>query len=141
MAAERKARATDRIGPISGLVVVVVIVVGVIYYAGDWSPGSVVHPAERVFDLAIEDGKVAEDLRVIRVEQSDSVRLRWTADAPTVIHLHGYDIEKKVVPGAVAQIAFTARATGRFPVTVHGGDAPGQAHDETPLVRIEVHPR
>ncbi len=35
------------------------------------------------------------------------------------LHLHGYDIEKRIEPGAVTEMTFTARATGRFPVEVH----------------------
>ena len=75
--------------------------------------------AEVTFDLKIENGKVAQNMRLIRVKQGDAVRLRWTTDRPSLLHLHGYDIEKKVEPGAVAEMAFEARATGRFPVEEH----------------------
>ena len=97
---------------------------------------------ERVFDLKIEKGKVAQSMRLIRVRQGDAVKLRWTTDRPIMLHLHGYDIEKKVEPGAVAEMAFDARATGRFPVEEHKPDAKGShSHGEAPLVRIEVRPR
>ena len=98
--------------------------------------------AEVTFDLKIEKGKVAQSMRLVRVKQGDTVRLRWTSDRPIVLHLHGYDIEKKVEPGAVAEMAFVARATGRFPVEEHRPDAKGgHSHGEAPLVRIEVRPR
>ena len=97
---------------------------------------------EVVFDLKIENGQVAPDMRLIRVKQGDAVRLRWTSDRRIALHLHGYDIEIKVDPGAVADMAFTARATGRFPVEEHKPNArAGQSHGEVPLVRIEVRPR
>ena len=80
-------------------------------------------------------------IRLIRVKQGDAVRLRWTSDRPIVVHLHGYDIETRVEPGAVAEMAFTARATGRFPVEEHKPAARGHSHGEAPLVRIEVRPR
>jgi len=97
---------------------------------------------EVVFDLKIEKGKVAQSMRLIRVRQGDAVKLRWTTDRPIMLHLHGYDIEKKVEPGAVAEMAFDARATGRFPVEEHKPDAKGShSHGEAPLVRIEVRPR
>ena len=97
---------------------------------------------EVVFDLKIEKGRVARDMRLIRVEQGDAVRLRWTTDRPIVLHLHGYDIETKVEPGAVAEMAFEARATGRFPIEEHRPNAKGgHSHGEAPLVRIEVRPR
>ena len=81
-------------------------------------------------------------MRLIRVKQGDAVRLRWTTDRPIVLHLHGYDIETKVEPGAVAEMAFEARATGRFPVEEHKPNAKGgHSHGETALVRVEVRPR
>jgi hypothetical protein len=59
-----------------------------------------------------------------------------------VLHLHGYDIEKKVVPGAVTEMAFVARATGRFSVEEHKTDAKGgHSHGEAALVRIDVLPK
>jgi hypothetical protein len=103
---------------------------------------AVAQAPEVVFDLKIEKGKVAQDMRLIRVKQGDAVRLRWTADRPIVLHLHGYDIEKKVEPGVVAEMAFEARATGRFPVEEHKPSVKGgHAHGEAPLARIEVRPR
>ena len=97
---------------------------------------------EVAFDLKIEKGRVAASMRLIRVKQGDAVKLRWTSDRPIVLHLHGYDIEKKVEPGAVTEMAFEARATGRFPVEEHKPNAKGgHSHGEAPLVRIEVRPR
>ena len=97
---------------------------------------------EVVFDLTIEKGRVAQNMRLIRVKQGDAVRLRWTTDRPVVLHLHGYDIEKKVEPGVVAEMAFVARATGRFPVEEHTPTVKGgHSHGETALVRVEVRPR
>ena len=97
---------------------------------------------EVAFDLKIEKGRVAERMQLVRVRQGDAVRLRWTSDRPIVLHLHGYDIETKVLPGLVAEMVFTARATGRFPVEEHRSDARGNhSHGEAPLVRLEVRPR
>jgi len=92
--------------------------------------------AERVFDLTIPHGKLTGGQDTIRVQQGDNVVLRWHSDRPIVLHLHGYEIETRVVPGAVAETRFTARATGRFPVHVHAG----QAQSESVLVYLEVYP-
>jgi hypothetical protein len=98
--------------------------------------------AEVAFDLKIEKGQVAQSQRLIRVKQGDAVKLRWTTDRPIVLHLHGYDIEAKATPGAVTEMIFTARATGRFPIEEHKPNAKGgHSHGEAPLVRIEVFPR
>lgn len=97
---------------------------------------------EAAFDLKIEKGKVPQNMRLIRVKQGDAVKLRWTTDRTIILHLHGYDIEKKVEPGAVAEMAFEARATGRFSIEEHKPHAKGgHSHGEAPLVRIEVRPR
>jgi len=99
--------------------------------------------AELTFDIRIEGGRVPDTMRLIRVTEGDVVKLRWTSDRPIVLHLHGYDIEKRVVPGTVAELAFTADATGRFPVYIHeqGAGAGGHAHEDLPLAIVEVYPR
>ena len=99
-------------------------------------------PVEQVFELHIEGGTVAQDMRRLRVSEGDSVRLRWTADAPTVVHLHGYDLEQEVAAGRVAELRFEAYATGRFTIEVHAeGDAGHHSRGEQPLVVLEVYPR
>jgi hypothetical protein len=97
---------------------------------------------ELIFDLKVERGTVPAKMQLIRVKQGDVVKLRWSSDRPITLHLHGYDIERKIVPGTVAEMAFTADATGRFPVEEHKLDAHGgSSHGQAPLVRIEVYPR
>ena len=99
--------------------------------------------ADLTFDVEIVGGKVPPNKRVIRIRQSDVVRLRWRTDQPLTLHLHGYDIELALDRGAVGEMTFTARATGRFPVNIHEGSAGagGHSHQETPLVLIEVYPQ
>jgi hypothetical protein len=101
---------------------------------------AVVRGADLTFDLKIQGGRVPQNMRLVRVKQGDTVKLRWTSDRPIVLHLHGYDIERKVEPGTVSEMAFVARATGRFSVEEHEPDAKG-GHGETALVRIDVLPR
>jgi plastocyanin len=97
--------------------------------------------AELTFDFKIERGRVAENMRLIRVTQGDVVTLQWTSDERLVLHLHGYDIEKRVVPGTVVDMTFSAYATGRFPIHVHTQATGGRPHEEAPLVNVEVYPR
>jgi len=93
--------------------------------------------AERVFDLTITHGQLAGGQDTIRVQQGDNVVLRWHSDRPIVLHLHGYEIETRVVPGTATETRFEARATGRFPIHVHAA----QARSETVLVYLEVYPK
>jgi FtsP/CotA-like multicopper oxidase with cupredoxin domain len=98
------------------------------------------HAAEVTYALRIENGNVPADMQLIRVTQGDVVKLQWTADKPSIVHLHGYDIEKRVVPGAVTEMTFTARATGRFQLHLHGSAAETHGHEDA-LTTIEVYPR
>jgi FtsP/CotA-like multicopper oxidase with cupredoxin domain len=97
--------------------------------------------AEVTFVLPIAKGRVPENMRLIRVKRGDVVTLKWSADKAMSLHLHGYDIEKEVAPGAVTEMTFAARATGRFTVEPHLAKQPtgGHAHGDV-LVTIEVYP-
>jgi hypothetical protein len=105
--------------------------------------GASAFAAELTFDIKIEGGRVPDTMRLIRVNEGDVVKLRWTSDQPLVLHLHGYDIEKRIAAGAVTELAFTAYATGRFPIHIHeqGAGAGGHAHEDAPLATVEVYPR
>ena len=101
----------------------------------------IVAAAEVSYVLAIADGHLPQDMRLIRVKQNDIVKLQWSTDKPINVHLHGYDIEKQIVPGAVTEMTFTARAAGRFTIEPHiGKTASGShAHGDV-LATIEVYP-
>ena len=92
--------------------------------------------AERAFDLTIVHGRLTGGQDTIRVQQGDTVVLRWHSDRAIVLHLHGYEIETRVAPGAVAETRFAARAAGRFPIHLHAG----QARPEAVLAYLEVYP-
>jgi hypothetical protein len=97
--------------------------------------------AEVTFALRVENGHVAQNMRLIRVKRNDVVKLEWSTDRPMTIHLHGYDIEKEIAPGAITEMTFTARATGRFTVEPHLGKTPSGGHEHGDvLVTIEVYP-
>ena len=115
------------------------LVLSLIVACGVIAAPSVAQPARQTFELRIDHGRVPENMRLIRVLQGDVVTLRWTVDRPVTLHLHGYDIEKHVDPGTVGVMSFEARATGRFPIEVHG--AGGKGGSGEPLVYVEVHPR
>lgn len=92
--------------------------------------------ASRVFALRIVGRKLAGG-NTIRVTQGDRVELQWTGDEAASLHLHGYDIETALEPGAAAVMAFTAEVAGRFPVETHA--LGGHDHEAT-LLYVEVHP-
>src|SRR6476646_9481699 len=97
--------------------------------------------AQVTYALSIANGRVPDNMRLIRVKHNDMVTLEWSTDQPITVHLHGYDIEQELKPGTVTQMTFTARATGRFTIEPHIGKTPsgGHAHGDV-LVTIEVYP-
>jgi hypothetical protein len=93
--------------------------------------------ASASFNFAIVDGVVSGvPDQTVAVKQGDDVTLKWTSDKPIEIHLHGYDIERKVAPDAPVTMAFKAVVPGRFPIEAHG-QAKGR---HGALVYLEVRP-
>jgi hypothetical protein len=103
--------------------------------AGDESPQAAI----RTFELRIAQRRVPPPQRVLRATEGERVELRWSADEPLVLHLHGYDIETRVAPGKPAVTAFAAHLTGRFPVAIHAEG--GSKHRHGALLHVEIHPR
>ena len=89
----------------------------------------------RLFELTLKGGQLPENQRLVRVTQGDEVTLKWTTDRAYTLHIHGYELEAKLTPQAPVELKFTARATGRFPMEIHG---PGT---ERTVGHLEVHPR
>jgi hypothetical protein len=92
--------------------------------------------AEQEFQLVIVRGALPAAQQVLRVQEGDQVRLVWRTDRPLTLHLHGYDILWNVRPGDVVESTFTAYASGRFTIEIHGSD-----DGHTPLAVLEVYPK
>ena len=90
---------------------------------------------ERRFEVVIEDGQIKGAQHVLRAEHGDTVEISFRGDRRMSLHLHGYDIEIMLEPGAQTLMSFEAHATGRFPIEIHGEGAPAA------LIYLEVHPR
>ena len=108
---------------------VLAALLAVVAVAGAWAE-------PRAFALTLRDSRLPEPQRLIRVQQGDEVTLQWTTDRPLTLHLHGYDIEEKLTPKTPVSMRFTARATGRFPIEIHGAGG-----TERIVGYLEVHPR
>ena len=99
-----------------------------------------VDSSARIISLSIENRKVVGE-KTIRVTQGDRVRIHLSTDEKVELHLHGIDKKAYILPGKGGTISFTAKATGRFPVTSHGfGVNAGHHHGRVALMYIEVHP-
>jgi len=98
----------------------------------------------RKLDLIIRNAHVtgediarpAQGAPTLRFRSGDQIDINWTVDAVMDLHLHGYRLDVRAMPGVPALMAFRARATGRFPLETH--DAQGRHRT---ILYIEVHPR
>jgi hypothetical protein len=102
-------------------------------------PAQQAKPEARRFDLRIANGKLLDAPGVIRVLRGDTVVIAWQTDRPTIVHLHGYDIETTATPERTAEMSFVANATGRFPIGLHADKSAKARHSV--LIYLEVHPR
>jgi plastocyanin len=88
--------------------------------------------------IDIRAGEVAGGPAEIGVKKGDTVVIVVAADAPDDIHLHGYDIEKKVAPGQPARFRLKANLEGEFEIESHVAEDAGR----DPLVgTLIVEPR
>lgn len=92
----------------------------------------------KIVDIEIKSGKVVGK-KSVRVVKGDAVTLRWRSDQPLELHLHGYDVKTTVGPAAPAEMRIRARATGRFPVEIHGQRDSG-GHGHRTIFHLEVYP-
>jgi hypothetical protein len=94
-----------------------------------------------VLELRIAAGLLPQPQRRILASQGDRLRWQVSSDAPGELHLHAYRLLAKVEPGKVVELAFTAFATGRFPLSWHGHGSRAAGHADAPLAWLEVRPR
>lgn len=98
-------------------------------------PAAAAAAAAPAFTVELRGGRVDGD-ETLKVHQGDQVQVRFSSDRPMVLHLHGYDLDVKVVPPAPALLTFKAGVAGRFPMHEH---REGGGHHRAVLF-IEVHP-
>ena len=93
----------------------------------------------KTVDIVIKDGKVVGK-NSVRVSRGDTVVLRWSSDQRLDLHLHGYEVATTVSPGTPAEMKIRARATGRFPVEIHGQGDSSSGHSHKNIFHLEVYP-
>ena len=99
-------------------------------------PGETVEeppPGPRVETIRIKDGKPAGEVRTLRYERGEVIRLRFSSNAPGEVHIHGYDNEFPVSPSGARVIRFKADLEGIFEVEEHGT---GEL-----LAKLEIRPK
>jgi FtsP/CotA-like multicopper oxidase with cupredoxin domain len=94
-------------------------------------------PEPAVTRIAIAGQRRRGAVKTITVQKGDRVRIVVTADAPNLIHLHGYDIEEEAAPGRPARFDFKANLEGEFELESHTFSDAGL---EAALGRLRVEP-
>ena len=127
--------------PVVGAFLPAVVVVAFVLVAGFVIYSNTAHGGKNVTLSATVTHADTMKPSELDAHQNDVVTINITSDTTGEVHLHGYDIEKQVMPGEVTEMSFTARATGRFTVEPHLEQLPsgGHAHGDA-LVTIEVYP-
>ncbi len=107
-------------------------------FAGTVMPGGCGQAKGRpvIIELTLRGDGLPADQQVLRLRIGDEVTLRWRTDRRMTVHLHGYDIQAALSPDGPTIMRFQARATGRFPITVHGA----WNEPEVTLTYLEVYP-
>jgi plastocyanin len=73
--------------------------------------------------IRVRGGEPVGGVETIEVQRGDRIRFTVSSDQPDEVHVHGYDLERPVAPGAPARFSFTADADGIFEVELHGSHA------------------
>jgi hypothetical protein len=95
-------------------------------------------PKPEVARIRIRGGEVVGGPAEIKAKNGDTVVIVVAADTPDEIHLHGYDIEKKVTPGHPASFRFKANLEGEFEIESHVAEDAGR---DPLLATLIVEPR
>ena len=91
---------------------------------------------EKVFQIKIQNKRVINTKKTIRISEGDFVKINWQTDYPIELHLHGYDQLLKLTKNGSGTITFRAHTAGRFPVNFHSKDS----HDHGNILYIEIYP-
>jgi hypothetical protein len=76
-------------------------------------------PTPVVIKIVAKKGRPVGGVARPTVKKGKLVRIVVRTDAGREVHLHGYDIERKVVPGQPTVLQFRAKITGRFEFELH----------------------
>lgn len=76
-------------------------------------------PSGVQLSVTVAGGEVMPPAANVAVPVGSPVRLTVTSDVADVVHVHDYDLEKKVPAGGTVTFDFTADRTGTFEVETH----------------------
>ena len=91
---------------------------------------------EDKFNVTITDGKNAAGAQGYPTTEGKTVKFMITSNVAGEFHVHGYDLDKELIPGQTVELVLTADKSGRFDLEYH----PAQG-EHTVLGALEVTPK
>ncbi len=79
--------------------------------------------APTVVKITVVKGRPVGGVKRPTVKKGTTVRFVIVADKGEEVHLHGYDVEKKMTPGKPTVLRVVTKIPGRFELEMHGPDA------------------
>ena len=89
--------------------------------------------AEVPLAFKVKNGRLAAGPKVVKVKRGDRIVLVVQSDKADELHVHGYDLHRKVAANRPARLQFTAGRTGRFGAELHKSGIQ--------LVVLEIYPK
>lgn len=86
-------------------------------------------------EIELRDGAPVGGVGELDVAKGDTVRIAVRTDEDAELHVHGYEIEDEVAPGAVTRLKFMADIDGKFEIEAHSHTA-----GDIPLAELTVQP-
>lgn len=90
-------------------------------------------PSPPMAAYVVAKGQRVSGPDTIRVRQGEDVLLSVTSDHADELHVHGYDLHGKLLPGQPLELRFKAEHSGRFDIELH--------HNDLALGALEVMPQ
>jgi hypothetical protein len=79
---------------------------------------------DQTISIAYAGGQITGDTGRVKVKLGSRVRIVVTSDVVEELHLHVYDVERAVAPGAPGEIVFTADVPGQIELELHEAGKP-----------------
>jgi hypothetical protein len=79
-------------------------------------------PKPKQIVIVVDQGQPRGGIKRPKIDKGDKLVLVIRSDAGEEVHVHGYDVERKLKPGTPLRIPITASIPGRFEVELHEPD-------------------
>tara|TARA_Y100000588_G_C13744164_1_gene706922 strand:+ start:182 stop:628 length:447 start_codon:yes stop_codon:yes gene_type:complete len=94
----------------------------------------------KLVSLSIKNGQITFQTEAIKVTQGTKLTLAVDSDKTLSIHVHGYDLIRRIVPHSISFLTIDTFATGRFAIKAHMHATENDTGHEPTLTYLEVYP-